>query len=69
VTPRQRSRIYDRDEGLCQVCGGPAEEVDHVIPRSALPGKRLRAQRDADSNLICICHACHHQKHHGGRVR
>ena len=67
MTPRQRSRIYDRDEGICQVCGGPAEEVDHVVPRSHF-GKRRRTERDSDDNLRCICHACHHQRHHGGRV-
>ena len=67
MNQRHRVRIWDRDEGSCQGCGGPAQEVDHINPRSHF-GKKRRAERDDDSNLQCICHACHHKKHHGGNV-
>lgn len=48
------------------MCGGPAQEVDHIVPRSRF-GKKRRAERDADSNLQAICTACHYRKHHGGK--
>src|SRR5256714_10747313 len=30
-----RRAVFARDHWTCQYCGGPAENVDHVIPKSA----------------------------------
>nr|WP_246246611.1 HNH endonuclease [Isoptericola sediminis] len=46
--------VKQRD-GECAYCGGPAQTVDHVIPRS----------RGGDSswlNLVAACEACNHRK-------
>ena len=59
---RQRIRIYERDNGTCVVCGKAGSEIDHRRPRSSLPGKRLRGQRDADANLALLCPTCHRNK-------
>lgn len=32
--PLTRRAVFARDLGVCQYCGGPAENLDHVIPRS-----------------------------------
>ena len=29
-----RKAVFARDSWSCQYCGGPAETVDHVVPRS-----------------------------------
>lgn len=41
-----------RDRGICQLCGAPATEVDHVIPRDA-------GGSDEPANLRALCHDCH----------
>lgn len=58
---KQRKRILDRDNGLCQPCMRStgrvtmATEVDHVIPKA-------RGGSDADANLQAICNPCHKAK-------
>lgn len=44
-----------RAQPWCAVCGAPATDVDHVLP------KRLGG-RDAVDNLQSLCHACHTRK-------
>ncbi|WP_402464153.1 HNH endonuclease [Isoptericola aurantiacus] len=44
-----------RRDGECAYCGGPAQTVDHVVPRS----------RGGDSswlNLVAACTVCNHRK-------
>ncbi|WP_418277658.1 HNH endonuclease [Isoptericola jiangsuensis] len=44
-----------RRDGACAYCGGPAQTVDHVVPRS----------RGGDSswlNLVAACEPCNHRK-------
>lgn len=45
---RLRAYVLVRDGHRCHVCGGPATEVDHVVPR-ALGGT------DDMANLKAIC--------------
>ena len=39
----------------CVYCGGPAQHLDHVIPRS-------RGGSDDDDNLVLSCAGCNHSK-------
>jgi len=41
--------------GQCAYCGRPAEQIDHIIPRSRR-GSTLRG------NLVPICRKCNHAK-------
>lgn len=52
---RLRDYVLARDSGLCRICGRPASEVDHIVPRS-------RGGADDEDNLQAICSACHAKK-------
>ena len=62
---RTRILLWERDDGKCQICQGPGQEADHVIPRSHF-GKRRRAERDALDNYRLLCTPCHRRRHDGG---
>lgn len=49
-------RILKRDHHRCAVCGGPATEVDHIIPLAEWP------DGDVDSNKQSLCHPHHAAK-------
>lgn len=51
-----RASILERDRHRCQVCGGPASEVDHR--RRLVDGGT-----DNPTNLRALCHACHAGRH------
>ncbi|TVQ64827.1 MAG: HNH endonuclease, partial [Phycisphaerales bacterium] len=46
-----------REEPLCRMCGGPANEVDHIVPRSE--DASLELVRD---NLRALCKSCHSKR-------
>ena len=50
-----RRAVFVRDSFQCQYCGGTAENVDHVIPRS-LGGPH------AWDNVVAACRACNTRK-------
>jgi len=53
-------KVWQRDEGECQICGIEAPEnihCHHIIP---FPHKPTRAQVD---NLILLCKTCHYWVH------
>lgn len=55
-----RERIIKRDFGLCQPCKTKGfttafKDIDHIISKA-------NGGTDADSNLQCICDACHNEK-------
>ena len=60
-----RTRIMERDCGLCQVCRKAgrvtvASQVDHIVSKAnAYRMKWSTEQIDADSNLQAICKPCH----------
>jgi 5-methylcytosine-specific restriction protein A len=58
---RQRRRALVRDRHRCAVCGDPAVEVDHIIPRSA-------GGTDDLDNLRAVCRPCHRVKSEAERV-
>ncbi|WP_126974649.1 HNH endonuclease [Frigidibacter oleivorans] len=43
-----------RSHPLCAFCGAPATDVDHRIPRSVAPERRLDP-----TNLQSLCTSCH----------
>ena len=59
---RTRLEIIERDEWSCQLCGGPGQEIDHIIPRSKF-GKRRKAEQEHPDNLQVLCLICHRKKH------
>lgn len=53
---KTKSLAYERDEGLCVLCGLQAVEVHHIVFRSQLGTSEL-------SNLACLCRPCHDAAH------
>jgi 5-methylcytosine-specific restriction endonuclease McrA len=50
-----RRAVFARDEWTCQYCGRPAENVDHVIPRS-------RGGTHTWENVVAACRRCNARK-------
>lgn len=50
-----RRGVFIRDEHTCQYCGDPAENVDHVVPRS-------RHGAHAWENVVAACRRCNSRK-------
>lgn len=50
-----RRTVFARDGHRCQYCGGPAESIDHVIPRS-------RGGPHAWHNVVAACRRCNTRK-------
>ena len=46
-----KNSILERDNYICQVCGNPAQEVDHIIPWAI-------SHDSSRSNLRAICIKC-----------
>lgn len=53
---RTRKCAYERDEGLCVLCGAMATEVHHIEFRSHGGLSNL-------NNLACLCRDCHIKAH------
>lgn len=50
-----RRAIFARDKWKCAYCGGPAETIDHVIPRS-------KGGAHIWENVVAACARCNHKK-------
>ncbi len=50
-----RRAVFARDGWTCQYCGGPAENVDHVVPRS-------RGGVHSWENVVAACRSCNSKK-------
>ena len=50
-----RRAVFVRDKFECQYCGRPAENVDHVIPKS-------RGGRHTWDNVVAACRPCNARK-------
>jgi 5-methylcytosine-specific restriction endonuclease McrA len=50
-----RRAVFARDEWTCQYCGAPAENVDHVIPRS-------KGGEHTWENVVAACRRCNSRK-------
>jgi 5-methylcytosine-specific restriction endonuclease McrA len=53
--PLSRRAVFLRDGGRCQYCGGKAESIDHVIPRS-------RGGEHTWENVVAACERCNSAK-------
>jgi 5-methylcytosine-specific restriction endonuclease McrA len=53
--PLTRRAVFARDEGSCQYCAAPAENLDHVIPRS-------RGGLHVWENVVASCRRCNAKK-------
>jgi 5-methylcytosine-specific restriction endonuclease McrA len=53
--PLNRRLVFARDNHRCQYCGGAAESIDHVIPRS-------RGGEHSWDNVVAACRACNVRK-------
>jgi len=49
--PLHRRAVFARDHHTCQYCGGPAEGIDHVVPRS-------RGGEHCWENVVACCRSC-----------
>jgi 5-methylcytosine-specific restriction endonuclease McrA len=53
--PLSRRAVFARDGHRCQYCNRPAENIDHVIPRS-------RGGEHAWENVVASCRPCNSRK-------
>jgi hypothetical protein len=56
LTPAQRTAIFERDHWTCQICGKPADQIDHVASDSSEP-----------LNLRAVCGHCNRERVLRGR--
>jgi 5-methylcytosine-specific restriction endonuclease McrA len=49
--PLSRRSVFVRDDFRCQYCGAPAENLDHVVPRS-------RGGQHTWENVVASCRPC-----------
>jgi len=54
-----REYVFERENGLCQYCGEPAEHVHHIRPKKLEPFFAL----DPDYGISC-CEKCHYKYGH-----
>jgi hypothetical protein len=48
--------VWERDKGICQYCGGPADSIDHIVPWSY-------RHDNSTSNLVAACMPCNLAAH------
>ncbi len=53
--PLTRRAVFARDGWACQYCGSPAENLDHVVPRS-------REGEHSWDNVVAACRRCNSKK-------
>jgi 5-methylcytosine-specific restriction endonuclease McrA len=53
--PVTRRAVFGRDQNRCQYCAGPAESIDHVLPRS-------RGGQHVWENVVACCRRCNVRK-------
>jgi 5-methylcytosine-specific restriction endonuclease McrA len=53
--PVSRRAVFGRDGNRCQYCGGPAESIDHVLPRS-------KGGDHSWENVVACCRSCNIRK-------
>lgn len=56
LTKAVRAAVFERDEGLCRVCGQPATDMHELVYRSQ--GGQISL-----SNSLAVCRDCHRGLH------
>jgi 5-methylcytosine-specific restriction endonuclease McrA len=54
-TTMSRRAVFARDNHICGYCGGTADSIDHVMPRS-------RGGKNEWDNVIAACRGCNLRK-------
>ena len=49
--PLSRRSVFVRDDHRCQYCGAPAENIDHIVPRS-------KGGQHVWENVVASCRPC-----------
>ena len=64
LSERLRLDVWQRDEGTCQLCGGPGSEIHHKTHKMA-GGRKGEWKKwiDRIENLELICLNCHRSLH------
>ena len=56
LSNHQRQKTMAREQYKCIMCGRPAEEVHHKVPRS-------KGGKNESGNLVVLCRECHEMLH------
>lgn len=56
-----RQAVYERDNGICQMCKGKGTEIHHVFFKS-------RGGRGVITNGLTLCQPCHRKVHMSGEL-
>ena len=52
----------------CEICGKPADVVHHKDPLHGIDYYDNPKKCFGYNNLMCLCHTCHNNIHHGGQA-
>ena len=52
ISPRVKKLVYERDNGLCILCGALGAPVAHYISRG-------QSGRGIEQNVVTLCQTCH----------
>lgn len=58
ISQKTKRIVYDRDEGMCVVCGRPGLPEAHYIPRS-------KGGLGIEQNVVTLCRTCHRDMDQG----
>jgi len=56
LSHHQRQKTMVREHYKCTMCGRPAKEVHHKVPR-------LKGGKNESGNLVVLCRECHEKLH------
>ena len=68
ISKTVKKRVYERDKGLCVICGCPGLPEAHVVSRAHLG-------LGVEENIVTLCRPCHRlydgtaRKEYGERIR
>lgn len=60
ISPKVKKTVYERDSGLCIICGAQGLPNAHYIPRS-------KGGLGIEQNIVTLCPRCHHDYDNGGK--
>ena len=58
ISTKVKTAVYDRDGGLCVICGKPGSPDAHFVPRS-------KGGLGIKENIVTLCRECHDRFDHG----